>query len=646
MVENVLSVASLPRDDPYATVRFMGAVPSAAAELLHMKNGYPDSVRVIILGGEAVSTELVNKLYEQTSVERIIDSYGPTECTYNSTWALRRKNEKPTIGKPLPNTQLFILDKNLQPVPIGIPGEIHLAGDGLAKGYLNREDLTRERFIPNPFSLDENSRLYKTGDLGRFRLDGCVEFLGRLDFQVKLRGFRIELTEIENVLRTHPDVNELVVSVYTDSRNESLLTAWLTVKNKNDMLPNQLREFLRKFLPDYMVPQCFVILDKMPLNANGKIDRKQLPPPLIESKPSSDLSFLQWSLTEEKLKDIWKILLGHDHFGIDDNFFTIGGHSLLGVRMFIELENQYGIRLPLQTLFRAPTIKQLAREIDSSGTAGQWQPVVMFRKGSHKPPLFCLHMHNGNIYRWKILEKFLPDDQPIYAIQPRALDPGQQPQRSVTEQATTYIEEIKKIQPQGPYYLAGLCYGGTVAFEMALQLQARKEKTALCLMVNNYAPLENPTLYRLTKGFERFFKMDFAEKIQYALEKNRRLGRKLKEKTLSKLFGKSSASQAEQLPQQDDIRVIHSLALMAYQPSGKYHGDIFIVRAGGEIEDPQFYDHTLGWNKWVTGKIEVVQIEGSNNDTIIEEEQYSSQLADHIRRKLEELQSLHSMDKT
>ncbi len=645
LVNHALELPYLPAD---AKVTLFSSVPSAAAELLKMENGFPHGILTIILGGELLTTELVKQLYEKTTATRVYDFYGPTEDTYTSCWTLRNKTDRPTIGRPIPNTQTYILDRNLQPVPIGVAGELHLAGEGLAKGYLNRSDLTRERFIPNPFSIEKDARLYKTGDLCRYLNDGRIEFLGRLDFQVKIRGFRIELMEIENVLKQHPAVENLHVTVWNDTEGEKQLVAYLTLRHSLENTSEELRKYLSHSLPEYMIPQFFIVLDRLPLNAHGKIDRKALPVPVVPPKEyaADELSLGQLSLTEEKLKDIWKMILGHDRFGIDDNFFTIGGHSLLGVRMFIELENQYGIRLPLQTLFRAPTIRELAREIDSSGTAGTWQPVVMFRKGHNKPPLFCLHMHNGNIYRWKVLEKYLPDDQPIYAIQPRALDPEQKPQRSVTEQATTYIEEIKKIQPHGPYYLAGLCYGGTVAFEMALQLQARGEKTALCLMVNNYAPLENPTLYRLTKGFERFFKMDFAEKIQYALEKNRRLGKKLRDKTLGKLFGKTSASQAEQSPQQDDIRVIHTLALMAYQPSGKYNGDVFIVRAGGEIEDPQFYDQTLGWKKWMNGKIEVVQIEGSNNDTIIEEEQYSSQLAEFIRRKLEELQSIHTTVQT
>ncbi len=635
-VNNAIELAYLPST---AKVTMFSSVPSAAAELLRMPEGFPSSIQVIILGGELLTTELVNELYEKTPAKKVYDLYGPTEDTYTSTWTLRLKNDKPTIGRPLPNTQAYILDKNLQPVPIGVAGELHLGGDGLAKGYYNRPDLTAERFIPNPFSIDEGARLYKTGDLCRYKPDGRIEFLGRLDFQVKVRGFRIELQEIENVLRSHPLVNDLLVTVFKDEKGDQQLVAYLTLKNKSENIIDELRNHLKQNVPDYMIPQVFMILDQMPLNANGKIDRKVLPPPVIAADTSKDdMSFVQLSITEEKLKDIWKTILNHDRFGINDNFFTIGGHSLLGVRMFIELEKQLGVKLPLQTLFKSPTIKELAAVIDNEESNLEWKPVVMFRKGGNKPPLFCLHMHNGNIYRWKVLEKYLPDDQPIYAIQPKALDPKQTPHRNIAEQAAYYIEEIKKIQPHGPYHFVGLCYGGTAAFEMALQLEASGEKTALLFMVNNYAPLENQKLYRMTKGFERFFKMDFSEKLNYTLEKNLNLGRKIKDKALG-IFTKKVTDNPQSVEEkQEDIRVIHTLALMAYQPVRKYHGDVFIVRAGGPVEDPEFYDETIGWKKWVTGKIEVVQVEGSNNDTIIEEEQYHSQLAAFLKKKLEEVQ--------
>lgn len=641
LVNNAIEMAYLPNA---ANVTMLSSVPSAAAELLRMPQGYPSSIQVIILGGELLTTELVNELYDKTPVKKVYDLYGPTEDTYTSTWSLRQKNDKPTIGRPLPNTQAYILDKNLQPVPIGVAGELHLGGDGLAKGYHNRPDLTADRFIPNPFSIDEGARLYKTGDLCRYKLDGRIEFLGRLDFQVKVRGFRIELQEIENVLRSHPLVNELLVTVFKDEKGDQQLVAYLTLKNKSENMIDELRNHLKQSVPDYMIPQVFMILDQMPLNANGKIDRKALPPPVIVADTSKDdMSFVQLSITEEKLKDIWKTILNHDRFGINDNFFTIGGHSLLGVRMFIELEKQLGVKLPLQTLFKSPTIKELATVIDNEESHLEWKPVVMFRKGGNKLPLFCLHMHNGNIYRWKVLEKYLPDDQPIYAIQPKALDPKQKPHRDIVEQAAYYIKEIKKIQPNGPYHFVGLCYGGTTAYEMALQLEAMDEKTALLFMVNNYAPLENQKLYRMTKGFERFFKMDLSEKLNYAIEKNLNLGKKIKDKALG-IFSKKQIGETDKTSEtHEDIRVIHTLALMAYQPVRKYNGDVFIVRAGGPVEDPEFYDETIGWKKWVNGNIEVVQVEGSNNDTIIEEEKYHSQLAASLKKKLEEVQQHDSI---
>ncbi|MEO5570671.1 MAG: amino acid adenylation domain-containing protein [Bacteroidia bacterium] len=637
LVKNALELPELPAD---ADVKLINTVPSAIAELLKMKNGIPSSVQKINLAGEPLPVALVNKIYENTKAEKVFDLYGPSEDTTYSTYTLREKNGPYTIGKIIYNSQLYLLDKNMQPVPIGIAGEIYIGGDGLARGYLNRPELTAEKFVSNPFSIEEGARLYKTGDLGKFMPDGNIEFLGRIDNQVKIRGFRIELGEVESVLRKHPDMQDLIVVVKEDTNGDKKIVAYIVEKIKSDNLVNELRNYLKDKLPEFMVPSVFVVMDKLPITPNGKINRKALPEPEIilktEFENESDI-MLQLSSTEEMLADIWKELLNLKKIGIKDNFFELGGHSLIGVKMFIEIEKRIGVKLNLQSLFKAPTIEELAKIIDQEDSSIAWKPLVALQPGGSRTPFFCIHMHNGNIYRWKVLEKYLPADQPIYAIQPKGLDEKQKPHRNLEEMAKYYIEIIRIVQPHGPYNLAGLCFGGMVVFEMALQLQAAGEKVALAAMVNNYAPLENQSYYRMRKEFDGFMKMGFGEKFNYALQKNLNLGKKIKNKALNILHKSSDVKPVLTDPMQEDIRFIHTLALMIYNPKQMYNGDLFIIRTGGPIEDSKFYDSTLGWKRLVNGKVEIVQVEGSDNDTIIEEQQFNSQLASLIKNKLDEV---------
>jgi acyl carrier protein len=387
-----------------------------------------------------------------------------------------------------------------------------------------------------------------------------------------------------------------------------------------------------------MIPSVFVVMEKLPMTPNGKIDRKALPEPeiILKSEGESEI-LLQLSSTEETLADIWKEILNLKKTGVKDNFFELGGHSLMGVRMFIEIEKRLGVKLNLQSLFKAPTIEELAKIIDKEESSIEWKPLVALQPEGSRTPLFCIHMHNGNIYRWKVLEKYLPPDQPIYAIQPRGLDEKQTPHRNITDMAKYYIQIIREVQPHGPYNLAGLCFGGMVVFEMALQLQAAGEKVALAAMVNNYAPLENQSYYRMRKEFEGFMKMGFGEKLNYALQKNLNLGKKLKNKALNILHKSSDDKPVITDPMQEDIRFIHTLALMNYAPKHIYNGDLFIIRTGGPIEDPEFYDDTLGWKRLVKGKVEILQVDGSDNDTIIEDSLYNSQLSTLLKKKMDEV---------
>ena len=359
LAKNALELPSLPRKND---VRLINTVPSAIRELLRI-GGVPDSVRVVNLAGEPLLAELANQIYEQTHVEKVFDLYGPSETTTYSTFTLRQCGGRATIGKPLANTQIYILDQNFQPVPIGVPGEIFIGGDGVARGYLHRDDLTAERFLKNPFA--ENSRIYKTGDIARWLPDGNIEYLGRGDRQVKIRGFRIELGEIESALVKHPAVRECVVLAREDSPGDKRLAAYIVQHADKIATASDLQNFLKGKLPDYMIPQ-FVFLDTMPLTPNGKINKRALPVPQQSRVKIAETFAAPSTPTEETLAKIWRDVLHIEKIGVRDNFFELGGHSLLVTRVVSRICETFQIEMTMREFFNAPTISALAAAIEDA----------------------------------------------------------------------------------------------------------------------------------------------------------------------------------------------------------------------------------------------------------------------------------------
>ncbi|MEH2084715.1 MAG: non-ribosomal peptide synthase/polyketide synthase [Nostoc sp.] len=321
------------------------------------------ALQTIIVAGEACSGELI----KQWSVGRnFFNAYGPTETTVCATIAkCHPEDEKISIGRPIANTQIYILDSHLQPVPIGVPGELHIGGVGLAKGYLNRAELTQEKFIPNPFN---NSKFYKTGDLARYLPDGNIKYLGRVDNQVKIRGFRIESGEIEAVLNQHPDVQTNCVILREDSSGDKRLVAYVVPYSQQIPTTSEMRQFISNHLPHYMMPQAFVILESLPLTPNGKIDRRALPTPDLHSEQKDYVA--PRTPTEEMVAQIWAQVLKLEQVGIEDNFFTLGGHSLLATQVISRLQSALGILLPLRSLFESPTVAQLSEIISSQLETG------------------------------------------------------------------------------------------------------------------------------------------------------------------------------------------------------------------------------------------------------------------------------------
>jgi len=362
LAEHALQLPGLPAR---REVTLINTVPSAIAELLRM-GAVPESVRTVNLAGEPLSTRLAQQLYDLRTIRKVYDLYGPSEDTTYSTFVLRSPHGPATIGRPIANTQVYILDRHLQPAPIGVPGELCLSGDGLARGYLNRPELTAEKFVPNPFSDRPGTRLYQTGDRARYLPDGNIESLGRMDHQVKIRGFRVEPGEIESVLSRHPAVRESVVVARQDAPGDIRLVAYVVAKPATAPNISELRDFLKKQLPDYMVPSAFLPLEKMPLMPNGKLDRRALPAP-DQSRPDLERVYAApGTTTEGALAEIWSEVLGMDQVGIHDNFFELGGHSLLATQVLTRVREAFQVELSLRRFFEAPTIAELAAAVEEA----------------------------------------------------------------------------------------------------------------------------------------------------------------------------------------------------------------------------------------------------------------------------------------
>ncbi|MEH2022776.1 non-ribosomal peptide synthetase [Nostoc sp.] len=446
------------------------------------------ALQTIISAGESSSEDIVKRWWNHS--RRFFNAYGPTEATIWSTVAeIESVNEKPPIGRPIANTEVYILDYYLQPVPIGILGELYIAGDGLARGYLNCPELTAKKFIPNPFNGKKGARLYKTGDLARYRPDGNIEFLGRIDHQVKIRGFRIELSEIETVISQHNHVEKAIV-IAQDNLDDKYLAAYIVTELTPEQIIIELRQLLKEKLPEYMIPKVFVILDSLPLTANGKVDRYALKAVDTLSRSIDNALIAPRTPTESTLAKIWAEVLNIENIGIHDNFFDLGGNSLLAVRLLDQIHKQFEDDLPLSTLFVNQTIESLAIALYSKTDSLPWSPLVPIQPNGSNPPFFCVHPIFGVVFPYYELAHQLGKSQPFYGLQPIGID-GEIPLTRIEDMATQYIAALRSVQPKGPYFLGGWSFGGWVAFEMAQQLQNSGEEVALLAVLDTVAPIKS-----------------------------------------------------------------------------------------------------------------------------------------------------------
>jgi thioesterase domain-containing protein len=482
-----------------------------------------ESLIYLFLGGEGLSKELVTRSFAALPRLQIWNLYGPTEATANASVAKLTADGAVTIGRPIANAQLYLLDTYLQPVPIGVPGGLYIGGVGLARGYLNRPTLSTEKFIAHPWSSEPGARLYKTGDLARYRADGTIEFLGRLDHQVKIRGFRIELEEIEAILTQHPQVREAIVVARDDMAGERRLVGYLVTEPGQSFTITSLRRYLEEKLPAYMVPAAFMSLEALPLTPNGKVDRRGLPAPAVTRHSEEETYVAPILKIQHQLVQIWEELLDVRPIGIRDNFFSLGGYSLLAARMVARVEKVCGKKLPLATLYAGATIEYLTDVLLKEGETGTAKEsdslarVVVVQAGGSKRPFFFLHgdWYGGGFYCLN-LARSLDPDQPFYMLEPYEFDRRGTPP-AFEEMAAAHVEALRAFQPEGPYLLGGFCNGGLVAYEMARQLHAQGQMVDLLVLIDPALPGSHRSLRGAIKRYSPLLRLDQGKQLDWFL---------------------------------------------------------------------------------------------------------------------------------
>jgi amino acid adenylation domain-containing protein len=565
-------------------------------------------------GGETLARGLAQKLTERAA--SLWNLYGPTETTIYSTRHQVAESRGPVpIGRALGNTTLHVVDGWFAPVPLGVVGELLIGGAGVARGYLGRPDLTAERFVPDPFagSATAGARVYRTGDLARRLPDGVLEFLGRSDHQVKIRGFRIELEEVEAALEAQSSVG-LAAAAVRNVAGDPRLVAYVVPAAGEQPDAAELRRSLAQRLPEFMIPLHFMILPALPLTPGGKVDRRALPAPVSEGGQALG-SVAPRDLLELQLAQLWEEVLGHRPIGVFDNFFEIGGHSLLAVQLMARLERLSGRRLPVASLFQAPTVERMAVLLRGEEMPAARSSLVLLQPQGARPPLFFVHGAAGTVFPFFDLARELGPDRPFYALQAPGVEEGAEPSSTVQDLAAHYLEEIRAVQPEGPFHLGGWSLGGVVAFEMAQQLQAGGQQVGLLALVDSRVPRKPAKSPRdpeigLLDSFARNLGLPVPDPAKAAREL-RRLG---SDERLRRLL--EEACRAGIVPpdlELDSLRRLFAvfrsgLGALATYEARPYPGPVLLIRS--EVTNGR--NATLGWGRIAGAGVEVHQVAGDH----------------------------------
>jgi len=621
------------------------------------KNKRFSSVRLINLSGEVATSQdlqLFNQHFSRNCT--LINSLGVSEAGALARYALPYNASIPgyivPVGYPVLDKQILLVNSDNQIIHDDQIGEILVKSEYISPGYWNQPDLTAERFSIDP--EDDRLHIYRTGDLGRWRSDGYLEYLGRKDTQVKIRGFRIEVEEIEAVLHQNPAVKDACVIAWADESNpeEKQLVAYVVPEHAGSVQEGELRKFVATNLPHYMIPRKFILLEKLPLTPTGKVNRLELPAPDGAFQEKERQYTAPKDEIETQLVKIWERVLKIKPVGTQDDFFALGGNSLLAAQLFAQVEKTLGKKLPLATLFQAPTIEQQADFIRQEDWVPDWSSLVALRTGGYKPPLFFAAPVGGNVLSYRDLMMQLAHDQPCYGLQAVGLDGVQTPLRSVTEVAAHYIKEILTLQPDGPYHLCGSSFGGLVAYEMAQQLHDMGKYVALAVMFDAYGPnypTRLPSTSRLRrKTFKVLRRIDTHVSNLLATNwKGRRIYFQAKIPKLYMRLSRRFHNKIEQVlhPVPSQLRHIRAVHMGAAKRKRRYMreprrfpGRLVLFRA--EKQPLGIYpDPKLGWGAVVGDDIEVYEIPGHHTSIIYQPRVQI--LAEKLNQILTEVQENH-----
>ncbi|HWD20891.1 MAG TPA: amino acid adenylation domain-containing protein [Verrucomicrobiae bacterium] len=653
-------VAEEVRRDPGTLLRFLQAqrvqrlfLPFIAlkrlAEAALSEKSLPEDLKEVITAGEQLRiTPALVDFFSRLDGCTLENQYGPSEThvvtAYRMSGPARTWPPLPSIGKAIANVTVHLLDAQRQPVPPGEQGELYFGGRCVARGYLHRPELTEARFIPDPFSPSPDARLYRTGDLAHTLPDGNIIFEGRGDHQVKINGVRVELTEIEAALAQHPDVKDAVVVARETANGEKQLVACVVPGPARRLPPREAREFLQRTIPAAVMPSAFILLDTLPLTPNGKVDRLALaklnPQAQLEDDSSVAVAQPQTPL-QLQLQLVFERFFKQRPIGIDAGFFELGGDSLGAVALRVELEKTVGKALSPNLIYQAPTIEKLAAAIERDGGA-EWSSLVALQPLGTRPPLFLIHTTPGDVLGYSSLIYHLGLDQPCYGLQSLAFHEPERAHTTIEEMAAYYIKHIRALRPEGPYHLAGWCYGGVVAAEMARQLKAAGQKIAFLGLIETpaAAPAHGGTLARKLFCLARMkpseWRTYLREKIKY--HRGGKSRNELRFHRLEQRDGHDPKFIEEHNRYLDRLELVYGTNMQAYdkyrvQP---YAGPIILFNAV-EPDPAVIRDPLYGWKK-LAQSIEIRMIPG-NHDTILQGPQ-ARLLAEALRRDLERSDSL------
>jgi amino acid adenylation domain-containing protein len=631
-----------------------------------------DELRYAFFAGETLTWGHVSTLRAVAPRVTCVNFYGATETpqamgytvvdleTYPKNNAATKHPQRIPLGQGIDDVQLLVFNAAGQRAGIGEMGEICIRTHYLSKGYLHDEELTEQRFAINAFTRNASDRMYKTGDLGRYRPNGDIEFIGRNDTQVKIRGFRVELSEIEAALNKHPMVKQSLMSVWEAGEGDKRITAYVIPHEPGFTNSTDLRDHLKQHLPSYMVPSNFIFLDVFPVTPNGKIDYHALPAPDMTRHGDREELVAARNTTEEKLLNIWEELLNKHPIGVNDSFFELGGHSLIAVHMFTRINREFGVNLPLATLFQESTVEHLANVIQRTKTGRKtWSSLIAIETQGDHSPFFCVHGLTGDILWFRELAQCLAPDYPFYGLQSHGLDGIQNPLARIEEMASSYVEEIRQLQPKGPYYLGGASFGGTVALEMAQQLLAQGEQVSLLAIFDHSPPnikLDNDNgflkrrmtiAFRIVKNFPHWFREFVKLGPSRMLSRINRILR-----LIQKVKGQKGIDRVGQFDAEDLIDFAPELsahrqqlitcnyqALKSYIPQ-PYAGQVTLFRA---LNRPLLntYDPETGWQKLAPGRVDIYDIPSSHEGMF--KKPQVAYLAEKLRACLEQVQNIKTI---